>query len=118
MQKRGTVVHIYFFKGKKCTNHLKFSFATNIVESISFLQHLFVTLTSTEMSKYKIIARYTYHCIEILYVYRRPSPEKCLLSVVPMTNIPIDVWPGTTCSLARLVAGFNTLGGGKTGYRK
>jgi hypothetical protein len=30
----------------------------------------------------------------------------------------LDVWPGTTCSLAWLVAGCNTLVGGKTGYRK
>ncbi len=27
----------------------------------------------------------------------------------------LDVWPGPTCSLAWLVAGCNTLGGGKTG---
>jgi hypothetical protein len=30
----------------------------------------------------------------------------------------IDVWPGTTCSLAWLVVGCNRLGGGKTSYPK
>ncbi len=40
-------------------------------------------------------------------------PSKLSYAIAPTY---LDVWPGTTCSLAWLVAGCNTFGGGKTGY--